>query len=99
MAIEIKYLRKLDGFGKLVASFDVVINNAIQISKCKLIHGDKGYFVSMPSESYEKDGEKKYKNLVWISDAGLMKAITDAAVLAYGGSTPQQEKPEQPKWF
>ena len=41
----------------------------LSINGCKVIEGDKDErWVAFPSSSYEKDGETKYSNIVYVHD-------------------------------
>ena len=76
-------LVKAFGSGKLKATFDVTIDDKFAIHGVKLIKGDKGDFISMPSSSYKtKNGETKYEDVAHPLDAAtrsqLYRAVQDA---------------------
>jgi DNA-binding cell septation regulator SpoVG len=101
MDITIKWMRKIDS-GKLLAGFNVVLEGVMEISGCKLIEGPSGNFVAMPSRSYEKGGETKYQNLVYIIDKDLQNAINEAAEKEYdssGSGLDRENKKKDKKWF
>ena len=52
MDIKAKLVKAFDS-GKLKATFDVTLDNAFVIHGVKLIKGEKGDYVSMPSTSYK----------------------------------------------
>ena len=64
-------LRNVDWGNSVKAIFSLLItvqtpnNQTVQftVKDCKLIDGSNGMFVASPSQAYEKDGEKKYKNI------------------------------------
>ena len=72
----IKYIPNKSG-GKVKAFFDVSIDmmvdgvlipGGLEVKGLKLIEGEKGMFIGSPSKKYEKDGETKYLDDVWITD-------------------------------
>ena len=82
MDIKAKLVKEFDS-GKLKATFDVTLDNAFVIHGVKLIKGEKGDYVSMPSTSYKnKSGETKYDDVAHPLDAAtrsqLYRAVADA---------------------
>ena len=82
MDIKAKLVKAFDS-GKLKATFDVTLDNAFVIHGIKLVKGDKGDFISMPSSSYKtKNGETKYEDVAHPLDAAtrsqLYRAVQDA---------------------
>ena len=68
------YSDKLCFFTLLTKS---VIGN-VMITGCKVVSGSKGDFIAFPSEEYEKDGKKNYKDIANIRfDDGIQKQIID----------------------
>jgi hypothetical protein len=58
--MEIRNFKKRD-HKTIKASFNVFIPEwNLYLNKFLLVEAGNGKFISMPSESYEKDGEKKY---------------------------------------
>ena len=85
--MEIKNLRKNNGPGRARAFFSVCWPGRMTINGCSLVEGkDGGYFVGLPQTPYtDKQGNKKYSNVVWIDDKDLLKKILDAVLELYGG--------------
>lgn len=51
----------------------------VKITDCKIVHTDKGSFVSVPSRKYQdKDGKDKWHRYVWLDD-DIQKEIIKAA--------------------
>lgn len=51
--------------GNLLYKFDLEFEGwGLTIRECLLLNGSNGQWISYPSKQYEKDGEKKYYNLV-----------------------------------
>lgn len=91
--IKISSMNKVDN-GKIKAFFTVDLKDKLVIRDCKLIDGDKGLFVAMPSRQYDaKDGTKKWTNIVQVLDIVLMEKIQAAAIKEYGYVP--EDKPEQ----
>tara|TARA_Y100001963_G_scaffold157872_1_gene255505 strand:- start:13821 stop:14132 length:312 start_codon:yes stop_codon:yes gene_type:complete len=76
---------------KVKAFFDIAIDvavggniipGALEIKGFKLIEGEKGMFVGSSSKKYEKDGETKYLDDVWITDP-IKQPLIDLAVNEY----------------
>ena len=78
---------------KAICSFLITVqtpnNQTVQITikDVKLIEGSNGMFVASPSISYEKDGEKKYKNICDFPPT-FQQMATDILAEAY---EPEQE--------
>ena len=68
-------------WGKSVAYFDVDVNG-VTIKGCRLVEGENGLFVSLPSIRKEKDGEVDYQQVVYVND-DLKKLIHDSAKARY----------------
>ena len=50
----------------------------IMITGCKVVSGSKGDYIAFPSEEYEKDGKKQYKEIANVRFAdGIQKMIID----------------------
>ena len=82
MDIKAKVVKTFDT-GAVKAVFDVTLDNAFAIHGVKLIKGQKGDFVSMPSDSWKnKQGEVQYSEIAHPLDAqtrsALFRAVSDA---------------------
>ena len=79
--------------GKLKAFFSVDLGTKLVIRDCKLVEGENGLFVGMPSRQYEHNGQTKWSNIVQILDKSLLEEIQDAAIKEYGYSPSQGPEP------
>ena len=82
MDIKAKLVKAFDT-GKIKATFDVTLDDKFVIHGVKLIRGDKGDFVSMPSDSWKnKKGEIHHSDMAHPLDvetrSALHRAVTDA---------------------
>lgn len=82
MDIKAKLVKVFDT-GNVKATFDVTLDNKFVIHGVKLIKGDKGDFVSMPSTSWKnKQGDRQYEDVAHPLDADtraqLYRAVQDA---------------------
>lgn len=66
----------------LRANVSITINEVLVIW-CKLIEGNKGYFLSYPSHSYKSGKETKYKDDVFFLDASVREDVTNRVVDEY----------------
>lgn len=80
--IYVHNLRKQEN-GKVKAYADVTIGNAITLRGIKLIAGEKGDFVAMPTRKYEKDGEVKYADIFYPKSAETRTALLETFQKAY----------------
>jgi stage V sporulation protein G len=55
----------------------------IAIRNIRVVSGEKGLFVAMPSEQYEKDGEKKFRDVAFPVNSDARKVIEDAILDAF----------------
>lgn len=63
MKFVVKYVNMVNAEGSLKAN--VVVDYGELTFEAKVMDGKNGLFVSMPQRVYEKDGEKKYKDLIY----------------------------------
>ena len=82
MDIKAKLVKAFDS-GKVKATFDVILDNKFVIHGVKLVKGEKGDFVSMPSTSWKnKKGERQYEDVANPLDAEtrqmLFRVVSDA---------------------
>lgn len=79
MAYEIKNWKPLDSNSKVKGFFTLEMGE-IEINSMTLVEGPKGNFVSFPQRSYQKDGETKYQNIVWMPDKDRREAFQNWAL-------------------
>ncbi len=82
LKLEVSRLHKLDGTGATKAFCDLSILDSFVIKGLRVVEGEKGLFVSMPSEA-GKDG-KWYKTVVPLNKE-VMGEIEKLVLEAYGG--------------
>ena len=84
----IKYIPNTQQDSKVRGFFDIevdlvvngnIIPKAFEIKGFKLIQGEKGFFIGASSKKYEKDGEVKYQDDVWIAD-NIKQPLLDLAL-------------------
>lgn len=76
--VRVRPVEKADGKMKAVAS--ITINGEFVVHDIKVIEGDKGYFVAMPSK---KDGNGDYKDIAHPINTATRKNIQDAVTAKY----------------
>ena len=76
--VRVRPVEKADGKMKAVAS--ITINGEFVIHDIKVIEGDKGYFIAMPSK---KDGNGDYKDIAHPINTATRKNIQDAVIAKY----------------
>jgi len=79
MPYEIKNWKPLSGTSKVKGSFTLEMGE-IEINGMTLVEGPKGNFVSFPQRSYQKDGETKYQNIVWMPNKDRRGAFQNWAL-------------------
>lgn len=94
--VEARIDRLLDGDFKTKAFASATIGGAFAIHGIRVIESDKGRFISMPQESYKKNGETKYSDTFHAITADARTALVDAVNSAYEQKLQaQQEQQEQ----
>jgi DNA-binding cell septation regulator SpoVG len=72
---------KLINKGALIAQLDLEFSNfGLTIRECLILNGKNGRFLKLPARQYEKDGVKKYFNLVFFDKerhANIEKDVLD----------------------
>lgn len=76
--VRVRPVEKSDGKMKAVAS--ITINGEFVVHDIKVIEGDKGYFVAMPSK---KDGNGEYKDVAHPINTATRNTIQDAVIAKY----------------
>ena len=84
MDIKAKLVKAFDT-GKIKATFDVTLDDKFVIHGVKLIRGDKGDFVSMPSDSWKnKKGEIHHSDMAHPLDAETRSALRISPAFSTG---------------
>lgn len=76
-------LRQVGSSSKVKAFADVTIGNAVTLRNIRLVEGEKGEFVAMPSRKYEKDGEIKYSDIFYPKSEEVRGALLNTLMEAY----------------
>jgi DNA-binding cell septation regulator SpoVG len=85
-------VRLVNSTGNLKASGKFVLAGAVEI-KFTLVDAGKGLFVSLPRRSYERDGQTKWVNEVFITDKSLLQDLTEQAVASYNNLISRPDSP------
>ena len=84
MKIAVKIDRKLDRPDSAVKAFaSVTLDGAFAVHGLKVMQTDKGRFVAMPSNSYNKDGKTHYSDVFHAVTKAAREAIQSAVLQAY----------------
>ena len=82
--IRAKIDRLSDYEGSKVKAFaSANIGGAFAIHGLRVVDGEKGMFVAMPSTSYQKDGKTEYQETFHPVSGEARKALNDAVLQAY----------------
>ena len=93
--IEARIDRLLSGEGKTKAFVSATIGGAFAIHGIRVIDSEKGIFISMPQESYNKNGEKKYTDTFHPITAEARTALIEAVDAAYAQKLEEAEEQGQ----
>ena len=77
--VEARIDRMVDGDYKTKAYASVTIAGAFAVHGLRVIETDKGRFISMPQESYKKNGETVYNDTFHAVTAEARTALVDAS--------------------
>lgn len=90
MKITVKINKTFDE-GKIRAIATATFEDSYSVHGIKIINGDKGRFMAMPSERWEnKDGETKYQDVFHPINSDARKALENEVFAAYEAFTTQQ---------
>lgn len=82
LKLEVSRIHKLDGSGATKAFCDLSVLGSFVIKGLRIVEGEKGLFVSMPSEA-GKDG-KWYKTVIPLNRE-VMDEVEKLVLETYGG--------------
>ena len=82
-------IRKIDGTGKMKAIVSVTFDDALVIHDVKVVEGDKGLFVAMPSKKMP-DGE--YKDIAHPISSQAREVIQTAVLAVYEEAKAEAER-------
>lgn len=81
--VEVRIDKMLDGGTKTKAFASANLFGQFAIHGLRVVETDKGRFIAMPQESYEKNGEKKYTDTFHPITAGARTMLVEAVNNAY----------------
>ena len=71
------------GYEKVKAFASANIGGAFAIHGLRVVDGEKGLFVAMPSTSFQRDGKTEYQETFHPGSGEARKALNDAVLEAY----------------
>ena len=80
-----------NGDSKLKAIASVNVSGAFAVHGLKVMNGEKGLFVAMPSSSYKSGNETKYQEIFHPVTAESRKMLIDAVLNAYKQALTEQQ--------
>ena len=92
--VEARIDRLVDGDFKTKAFASATIGGAFAVHGIRVIESDKGRFISMPQDSYKKNGETKYNDTFHAITAEARSALVDAVNDAYEQKLQEQQEQE-----
>ena len=81
--MEVRIDKMLDGSTKTKAFASANLFGQFAIHGLRVVETDKGRFIAMPQESYERNGEKKYTDTFHPITAGARTMLVEAVNIAY----------------
>lgn len=90
--VEARIDRLMDGDFKTKAFASATIGGAFAVHGIRVIESDKGRFISMPQDSYKKNGETKYNDTFHAITAEARNALVDAVNDAYEQKLQEQQE-------
>lgn len=76
-------VRLIEPRDNLLGFANVTINDSIRIDDFKIVNGEKGLFVGMPSKAVSKGGETKYYDTVRPTTKEFRAELNEAVATAY----------------
>ena len=73
----------ITGYEKVKAFASANIGGAFAIHGMRVVDGEKGLFVAMPSTSFQRDGKTEYQETFHPVSGEARKALNDAVLQAY----------------
>lgn len=88
--VEARIDRLVDGDFKTKAYASATIGGAFAVHGIRVIESEKGRFISMPQDSYKKNGETKYSDTFHAITADARNTLVEAVNEAYEQALEQQ---------
>lgn len=95
ISVKPKFQKMLGGDGKIKAFASVTINGTFAVHGLKIMDGEKGLFVAMPSSSYKSGDTTKYQEIFHPVTAEARKMLMDAVLNAYKQALAEQQNESQ----
>ena len=76
-------VRLIEPKGNLMGFANVTVNDSLRIDDFKVLQGEKGLFVGMPSKAQVKDGKTNYYETVRPVTKEFRAELTEAVTTAY----------------
>lgn len=73
-------VKKVDGKGKMLAIASITIDNAFVVHDIKIIDGERGLFIAMPSR---KSGDGEYRDIAHPLNTDTRNELQDKIIEAY----------------
>ena len=90
--VEARIDRLVDGDFKTKAYASATIGGAFAVHGIRIVESDKGRFISMPQNSYKKNGETKYSDTFHAITAEARNALVEAVNDAYEQKLQEQQE-------
>ena len=82
--IRVRRFKEQDNKSKIVGTAAITIDDAFVVHDIKIIDGDKGLFISMPSRKIkDKDGNEKYVDVAHPLNADVREQLTKSILDTY----------------
>lgn len=82
--IRVRRFKEQDNKSKIVGTATITIDDAFVVHDIKIIDGEKGLFISMPSRKIkDKDGNEKYVDVAHPLNADVREQVTKSILDTY----------------
>lgn len=82
--IRVRRFKEQDNKSKIVGTAAITIDDAFVVHDIKIIDGEKGLFISMPSRKIkDKDGNEKYVDVAHPLNADVREQVTKSILDTY----------------
>lgn len=94
-SIQAKIDRLSDFEGSKVKAFASANIGSFSVHGLRVVEGEKGMFVAMPSTSYQKNGKTEYQETFHPVSADARKALGDAVLQAYEQKLAEEQSEDE----
>ena len=82
--IRVRRFKEQDNKSKIVGTAAITLDDAFVVHDIKIIEGEKGLFISMPSRKIkDKDGNEKYVDVAHPLNADVREQVTKSILNTY----------------